>query len=491
MRRREVLRMIFVGGSALLSERCGAPPQPSGSKRVIPSTLIRGGRIVTAEKEWEADIRIGDGKIVEMDTGLEPGGSAQRVIDAGGLEVLPGGIDPHTHLCPPWVDDYTSGSQAALAGGITTIGSMVRVREGERLPEALERETDRVSKEAIADIVLHPILSVPHDPRELSKIVDAGHRSIKIFMISDRFVDNEAAYREIIEEAGRLGILTLLHCEDAAIIDRAEAELVAAGHASLRYYAESRPVESEVVATRQAVAICEQTGKAPIYVVHLSCKEALDVCRSARSRGLPVYVETRPIYLHFTKERYLEPDGPLFVGQPPLRDGDDVEALWKGLEDGSIDTLGTDHAPWTREQKLDPGLDVTRLRPGVANLQTMLPVLYSEGVLSKKISLSRFVAVTSTNAAKLLGLYPAKGTIEVGSDADIVLWDPSETKTVRREDLFSRAGFSLFEGMRITGWPQVVLRRGEVVYDKGQILARAGSGRVPRRGPVQKPAAAS
>jgi dihydropyrimidinase len=441
--------------------------------------------MVTVEREWTADIRIRDEKIVEMAADLKPQSSEERVIDAGGLQVLPGGIDPHAHLSPPWVDDYTSGSEAALAGGITTIGSMVGLREGESLLEALERETERVERESIADIVLHPILSVPHDLKELVEIVEAGYRSIKIFMVSNRFVENESTYCEIIEEAGRLGLLTLLHCEDAAVLDQTEENLVAAGHTSLRYYAESRPVEAEVVATRRAVEICEQAGNAPVYIVHLSSREALEVCQAARERGLPVYVESRPIYLHFTKERYLEPEGPLFVGQPPLRDAEDVEALWQGLEDGSIDTLGTDHAPWTREQKMDPELDITRLRPGVANLQTMLPVLYSEGVAGKKLSLSRFVAVTSTLAAKLLGLYPTKGTIAVGSDADIALWDPSASRAIRREDLFSRAGFSLFEGMEVTGWPLVVLRRGQVVYNQGQLQAQAGSGRVPHCGPIE------
>jgi dihydropyrimidinase len=454
---------MLLGGAAFFTKRCQAPPGESIRESVGPSLLIRGGRIITVEREWRADIRVRGEKIVEIGADLKPGSSEERIIDAEGLHVLPGGIDPHAHLSPPWVDDYTSGSEAALAGGITTIGSMVRVREGESLLGALERETERVETEPIADIVLHPIL---------------------FFMVSDRFVENESVYREIIKEAGRLGILTLLHCEDAVVLDEKAENLVAAGHTSLRYYAESRPVEAEVIATRRAVEICEQAGKAPVYVVHLSSREALEVCQTARERGLPVYVETRPIYLHFTKERYLEPEGPLYVGQPPLRDEEDVEALWKGLENGSIDTLGTDHAPWTREQKLDLELDITRLRPGVANLQTMLPVLYSEGVVGKKLSLSRFVAVTSTHAAKLMGLYPAKGTIAVGSDADIALWDPSESRIVRREDLFSRAGFSLFEGMQVTGWPRVVLRRGQVVYEQGRLHARAGSGRVPLRGPL-------
>ncbi len=452
--------------------------------------LIRGGRIVTDKRHWDADIRVEGETIVEVGSDLESLGSEERIIDAGGLKVLPGGIDPHAHLSKPWVDDYTSGSRAAFAGGVTTIGSMVGVREGERLLEALNRETERVQTESMADIVLHPIVSrlgaTTED--ELSEIAGAGHQSIKIFMVSDNFARNESTYLAVIKEAGRLGLLTLLHCEDANLLDRAAENLQSEGRTSLRHYAESRPIEAEVVATRRAVEICGQAGNAPIYVVHLSSKGALDVCRTARGRKLPVYVETRPLYLYFTKERYLEPDGPLFVGQPPLRDRGDVEALWAGIANGSIDTLGTDHAPWTREQKMDPELDIFRLRPGVADLRTMLPVLYSEGVLGNKITLERFVALTSTNAAKLMGLYPKKGTIAVGSDADLVLWDPAESKVLRREDLFSNAGFSLFEGKKITSWPRLTIRRGHVVYEDGRILARAGTGRVPRRGTVMPPA---
>jgi dihydropyrimidinase len=453
--------------------------------------LIRGGRIVTEGRQWDADIRVEGETILEIGAGLEPSGAQERILDAGGLNVLPGGIDPHAHLSKPWVDDYTSGSRAAFAGGITTIGSMVGVREGERLLEALTRETERVQAESMADIVLHPIVSrlgaTTED--ELSEIVEAGHQSIKIFMVTDRFVENESTYRALIKEAGRLGLLTLLHCEDANLLDQAAEKLQSEGRTSLRHYAESRPVEAEVAATRRAVEICEQAGNAPIYVVHLSSKGALDVCRAARGRKLPVYVETRPLYLYFTKERFLKPDGPLFVGQPPLRDRGDVEALWDGIANGSIDTIGTDHAPWTREQKMDSELDIFRLRPGVADLQTMLPVLYSEGVLGNKLTLERFVALTSTNAAKLMGLYPKKGTIAVGSDADLTLWDPAESKVLRREDLFSNAGFSLFEGKTITSWPRLTIRRGHVVYEDGRILAGTGSGRVPRRDTVKPPAA--
>jgi dihydropyrimidinase len=313
--------MILLGGSALVSKASIGSSNTTAQEGGNPPLLVRGGRIITEEKQYSADIRVRGEKIVEIGSDLKPGCSKEHIIDARGLQVLPGGIDPHAHLSKPWVDDYTSGSRAALAGGITTIGSMVGVRRGESLLEALERETGRVSAESMADIVLHPILSEPREStqKELSEIAEAGYRTLKVFMVTDTFVEKESVYRKIIREAGRLGILTLLHCEDAVILDEAVEKLQDEGYTSLRYYAESRPVEAEVAATIRAVEISEQAGKAPVYVVHLSSGTALDVCRAARERGLPVYVETRPIYLHFTKERYREQDGPLFVGQPPLR----------------------------------------------------------------------------------------------------------------------------------------------------------------------------
>lgn len=279
----------------------------------------------------------------------------------------------------------------------------------------------------------------------------------------------------------------MLHCEDGALLAAAVKEMSAAGRTSLQYYADSRTVASEAKATGDAVAICETT-RAPIYVVHLSSERALEVCRRAKERKLPLHVETRPLYLYFTRERYLGPEGPLFVGQPPLREATDVGALWQGLSDGSVDTLGTDHAPWTRDQKMDPGLNIAKLRPGVADLQTMLPVFYSEGVARRRITLERFVALTSTNAAKVFGLFPKKGTIAVGSDADLVLWDPAQKRRIEKDMLLSRAGFSLHEGWEIAGWPRMTMRRGEVVFEDGRIYASPGSGRIPSRGPTHPPA---
>jgi dihydropyrimidinase len=261
--------------------------------------------------------------------------------------------------------------------------------------------------------------------------------------------------------------------------------MMAEGKGSLKHYADSRPVSSEVVATKKAVDICEETN-APIYVVHLSSEGALRECEKAQKRSLPVYVEGRPIFLYLTKEEYLKPEGALYVVQPPLREKSDVEYLWTGVQEGSIHTIATDHAPHTREQKLNPDLNISKLVPGINELQVMLPMLHSKAVLKGKISLEKFVALTSTNVAKLFGLYPRKGAIQVGSDADIVIWDMQEERVIKDSDMHSQAGFSMYDGERHTGWPKIVIRRGEIVFKDRKITSKAGSGRVLTRGSTQK-----
>jgi len=234
------------------------------------------------------------------------------------------------------------------------------------------------------------------------------------------------------------------------------------------------------VATQKAVDISNST-RAPIYIVHLSSEQALNICEKAQTKNTPVFVEGRPIFLYLTREKYLEPEGALYVVQPPLREKSDVKALWKGVIKGSINTVATDHAPHTREQKLNPELNINKLVPGINELKVMLPMLYSKGVATVKITLERFIELTSTNTAKLFGLYPRKGTIRIGSDADLVLWDLEEERVIRDEDMFSQAGFSVYNGQSYTGWPRVTIRRGQVVYEDGKITAKAGTGQfIPR-----------
>jgi dihydropyrimidinase len=353
---------------------------------------------------------------------------------------------------------------------------------GETPLAGLAREAEAVREQAIADVFCHPVMGhlSPAVLEEIPRLLDAGFGTIKCFL-SSGFDARAADFVRAISLAGRSGLLSMLHCEDEALLTHAVERLVAAGRTSLRDYAESRPVIAEVAATQRAVAIAEATG-APVYVVHLSCARALEVCAEARARGIPVHVETRPLYLHLTAERLLEPDGARYVGQPPLRELADTAALWAGIRDGVVDTVCTDHAPWSLEAKLDPELSITRLRPGVENLQTLVPMLWSEGVRTGRITRDRFVEVTSTNAARLFGLHPRKGVIAVGSDADIVVFDPELTRTVERAMIQSNAGHSVYEGWPVTGWPVLTVRRGEVVFEDGRVTGLPGSGRLLRSG---------
>ena len=432
---------------------------------------MAGGRIVQIGGEFEAAVEIG----------------------ASGKLVLPGGVDAHVHLSSPpgdgqgprWVDDFQSGSAAALAGGITTVGNMSFGAADQTPLDTLRRDSEAAERQTIADVFLHPVLGEPTERAldEIPRLLDHGCSSIKIFISNPRFDRGVDGYLEAIRRAGTSGLITMLHCEDAALIAHATRRLVADGHTSLRYFPQSRPVAAEVAATQRAIAFAEITG-APVYLVHVSSERALAACADARARGLPVYVETRPLYLHLTEAVFDEPECGRFVGQPPLRSASDVEALWAGLGRGLIDTVCTDHAPWSLQAKLDPELSVERLRPGVENLQMLLPMLYSEGVRTGRISLRRLVDLTSANAARLFGLYPKKGAVAVGADADLVVFDPSLERTVTGSMLRSNADYSVYEGWQVTGWPIVTLRRGEVVFRDDEVCGQPGSGRVLACGPA-------
>lgn len=273
---------------------------------------------------------------------------------------------------------------------------------------------------------------------------------------------------------------TLIHCEDAALVEDAVAYLVGMGRTAPRYYPLSRPVTVEAAAVARAVAFAEQTG-APTYVVHLSSEAALNEVRRGRERGIDLSIETRPMYLFLTEERLAEPDGGKYVGQPPLRSPADRDAMWEAVAAGEINTLATDHAPWMYIDKTAPELDLTTIPPGVADLDVMLPMFWSEGVTKGRISRSRFAEITSTYASRLLGLYPRKGTIAPGSDADLVIWDPRETRPVRAEAFQSVSDYSPYEGWEVTGWPAITISRGEVIARNGKIEAERGRADVPVR----------
>jgi dihydropyrimidinase len=310
----------------------------------------------------------------------------------------------------------------------------------------------------------------------------------KIFMRGMAFEQHLSDNLKLIEAAGKVGLLTQLHAEDAAILAGAMDRLVAEGRTALvgQNFADSHPVEAEEVATQRAVGFSEFTG-APIYLVHMSSERAVRVAEAARARGLPVFTEVRFIYLHLTRDAFNGPDGPTFTGAPPLRDQTDRDYLWAAISRGSVDAVNTDHVGYTRAEKMAPGNSVQRPREGGNFLQDQMPLLYSEGVRKGRISLERMVAVTATNPAKLFGLYPRKGVIAVGADADVVIWDPDLKRTIRDDDILSNGRFSIFSGWEVTGWPIVTIRRGQVVYENGRIVASPGSGRLAPRTRWQRP----
>lgn len=454
--------------------------------------IVRGGTVVTGGAESVLDIGISSGVIAQLGGSM----SAPTEIDASGRYVLPGGIDAHVHLTAPgsgpgawqWADDFETGTRAAAAGGVTCVGNMSFPHGGESMAAGLARDLADAEANAIVDHFHHPVLldPSPDGVDEVAALAADGHPSIKVFLSFRRFDRHLDGYLSAMTAAAAAGSVVLVHCEDPAIMHCCGTALADAGMTEARYFPESRPVEAERVATERAVGYCATTGAAT-YVVHLSSKAALEACRVARARDLPVYVETRPIYLHLERSRFDEPDGAKYAGAPPLRTDDDRDALWAGINDGTVATVCTDHAPWTLDEKVDPDLPAWDLRHGMAELETILPVLWSEGVAKGRISVARFVEVTSTNAARLFGLYPRKGTIAPGADADLVVWDPAATRTVDGTAMHSRAGYSPYDGWTVTGWPEITISRGEIIARGSDVVGSPGRGRLAPRSPFRRP----
>jgi dihydropyrimidinase len=448
--------------------------------------VVRGGIVVSDEDERRVDVGVREGRVAALGQGLH----GRETLDADGMYVLPGGVDPHVHLSPaappdevpPWVDDFGSGTRAAAAGGITTVGNMTFPWPGQTLLEAVERDAAAAARDAVIDVALHPVLTDPATQPlyDIPRLAGLGHTSVKFFMSFGGFTTAPERYMEAMRLAHEAGVLVLVHCEDAAILDDALARLEQEGLTAPQHYADSRPVAAERAATARAASFAD-VSHAQTYIVHLSCAAALEEVRHGWERGTPLWVETRPLYLFLTDERFAEPDCGKYFGQPPLRSPADREALWQALADGEIDTVGSDHAPWLYQDKVAPGLDLTTIPPGVADLDVMLPMLWSEGVHAGRISRQQFVAVTSANAARLLGLFPQKGTIAVGSDADLVLWDAEASRPVRAAVFASKSDYSPYEGWPVTGWPHTTISHGEVVMRDGEVSAARGRGRIPHR----------
>jgi dihydropyrimidinase len=457
--------------------------------------LVRGGTVVNETGRMQADVRIRNGVIAEVGPNLAPGSGA-RVIDATGKLVLPGGIDPHVHMTltrnantGAGADDFTSASRAALAGGLTTIGTFIDQNPEVSPATTLTSTIDLIGKQAIADALLHYTVgdATKMTPADVAALRDK-QVTLKIFMVRPAFDANIAANVDLIRTAGETGVLTMLHAEDSGLKTNAVARLTAAGRTKLvgQNFSEAGPDIAEEVATLRGIGISELTG-APVFFVHMSGERAMRAAEAARARGVPVFTEVRFIYLHLTNERFNQPDGQIYTGAPPLRTKRDQDYLWAAMARGSVDVVDTDHVGYTRTEKMDPENSITRSRNAGNYLQDQLPLLYSEGVRKGRITLEQMVGMTSTRPAKIFGMYPRKGVIAVGSDGDIAIWDPNLTKPIRDEDVLSNGKFSIFNGWVVTGWPVTTIRRGEVVWENGKILGQPGSGRMVPRGRWEKP----
>jgi dihydropyrimidinase len=442
--------------------------------------VVRGGTVVTASDSFAADIGVRSGRVAAIGEALAPGTTE---IAAAGLLVLPGGVDVHTHLDVEvggvlTADDFESGTVAAACGGITTICDYAWQSRGQSLMQAIEAWKVKAKGRAHIDYGFHVVVSDATDDTlaEMPRLVAAGYPSVKVFMINEFGIGDEALLR-LFGAARAAGAVVNVHAENGNMLDHCASGMRAAGRLDPRHYAESRPALAEAEATRRAIDYAALVD-AEVYIVHLSCADALEAVSAARRRGIRVWAETRPIYLALTEERYAVggTEAAKFIGAPPLRSGLDQAALWDGLRSGDIQTIGSDNTSWTVEQKSAGAHDFTRVPYGVPGLETEMRVIYSEGVAKGRILLQTFVAAFATNPARIFGLYPRKGTIAVGSDADFVLFDPQRKSVVDERQLHSRAGYDPFHGFHLAGGPVMTVSRGEVVARDGQILSRAGRG---------------
>jgi dihydropyrimidinase len=456
--------------------------------------IVRGGTLATAEAVFQADLGIEEGRIAAIARRLEARGAEE--IDARGLIVCPGAIDVHTHFDTrleqgATADDYESGSRAAAAGGITTFVNFAFQSPGQRLSEVAEAELEKARGRSHLDYGVHLVVSDPSVPglfEELPELVGAGFSSLKVFTAVGDLALSDRELLLVLQAASGLGLMVNVHAEDGALIDHLTERLLGAGRRSVEHLVEARPPAAEALATARVAEYARQVG-CTVYFVHLSCRAALDAVRRARSEGASVYVETRPAYLFLDQSRYRLPDreGNCFVCWPPLRTPDDQVALWEGLRNGEIQTYATDHTTWLAAQKTDPALSFADVPGGVANVQTSVGMLYAEGVARGRISLSRMVEVTSTNPAKLFGMWPRKGSLSVGADADLVLIDPSRRFRVEAARMESRSDFDPYEGYESAGWPLLTVSRGEVIVREGEVRSQPGRGQFLRRGVYQAP----
>jgi dihydropyrimidinase len=449
--------------------------------------VIRNGTVATATDTARCDVGIKDGTVVALGRVLGPG---VRELDASGRLVLPGGIDSHCHIeqrssagvvC---ADDFYSATVAAAFGGTTTVIPFAAQHRGQSLRQVVMEYHEAARPKAVIDYAFHLIISDPTEQvlgQELPALIRDGYTSFKVYMTYDLLQLDDHQMLDILALARREGAFVMVHAENYDMIRWLTARLLDRGLAAPRYHAVSHARIAEGEATNRAINLA-QLLDVPILLVHVSAAEAIETIRNAQTKGLKIYGETCPQYLFLTADDLARPglEGAKFCCSPPPRDHEGQEAVWNGLKNGTFQVFSSDHAPYRYDAsgKLPHG-DKTAFKDianGVPGIELRLPLLYSEGVGGGRLDLAAFVALTATNHAKLYGLYPRKGTIAVGSDADIAIWDPEHEVTVTAGILHDNVGYTPYEGRRLRGWPVTVLSRGRIVVADGTLAAPRGSG---------------
>ena len=456
----------------------------------MPNTLIRNGTVVTAHETRAADVLIEGERIKEVRAGI-PQDSASTVIDAAGMYVLPGGIDAHTHLDMPFggttsADDFETGTRAAAFGGTTCIVDFAIQARGTRMRAALDTWWKKAEGRACIDYGLHMIVTDlgACGLEDMDDMVNEGVASFKLFMAYPNvlMVDDATIFKALSRTA-KNGALICMHAENGSVIDVLIARALAEGKTAPIYHALTRPPRAESEAVHRAIAMAEIAG-VPVYIVHLTSEDALHEVREARDRGVPAFAETCPQYLLLSIEDLERPnfEGAKYVFTPPLRPKEHQPKLWDGLKDDHLQVVSTDHCPFCFEdQKILGKDDFTKIPNGGPGIENRLQLIHHHGVNSGKLSLNRFVEIVSTAPARIFGMYPQKGEIAPGSDADVVIWDPNAAYTISAKTHHMRVDYSMFEGFECRGNARTVLSRGEVIVDGNRFLGKPGRGRYLRR----------